>query len=69
MAEIDTQFTEIMIGTAARDSRIHEVMVSLLFDSECRTYEAELTADVAEYYNLDPDSMQRVFDTYEELVG
>ncbi len=70
-AEVDAKFTDIMIGTAARDLRIHEVSTLLLFRSGCpegRIYESELTADVASDYALGPEEMHEVFAEYERQI-
>lgn len=62
MSNKQTEFKEIMIQEAARDTRIFNICEWRLFNETDHGVieQAELMAEVADYYDLEPEDMERV---------
>ncbi len=58
------------IFRAADDYRVERISNLILFEYDPNESDeaAMLAADVADYYDLQPDDMQRVFELYDERV-
>lgn len=67
-SQFDAALKDLMIISASEDPRLDEVATAMLFKQsspEGRIWEAETTADIAEYYGLNPEEMQQAFRIYD----
>lgn len=78
MADINfkERFNEIMVHEAARDARLRGSLEWLLLgktdlipiEIASSNDAADLSADIAEWYDLDPDDMKRAFELCEDQI-
>ncbi len=70
------RFQEIMVQEAARDKYMLGTLEWLLLggtdkvssDFLCEVDEADLAADLAQHYDLEPEQVQRAFEIAEQIV-